>query len=254
MGRLIAAHDWSDSLGPLSDWPASLKTTVGLLLNSAVPMVLLWGADGIMIYNDGYSVFAAARHPQLLGSRVREGWPEVADFNDNVMRVGLAGGALAYKDQELILHRRGQPGQVWMNLDYSPVIDETGRPGGVIAIVVEITERVLADRRQAAATERQRQQFEQAPGFIIVMSGPDHVVEFVNDTHRRVFGSDDWVGKTIREAFPSIEGQGFFEALDQVYATGETVEFENTEVRYRRSAAQPEESRYLTLSTRRSAT
>jgi hypothetical protein len=39
--------------------------------------------------------FAGARHPQLLGSKVREGWPEVADFNDNVMKVGLAGGTLA---------------------------------------------------------------------------------------------------------------------------------------------------------------
>ena len=44
-----------------------------------------------MIYNDAYSVFAGGRHPQLLGSKVREGWPEVANFNDNVMKVGLAG-------------------------------------------------------------------------------------------------------------------------------------------------------------------
>ncbi|THD63625.1 PAS domain-containing protein [Phenylobacterium sp.] len=247
MGRLIATHDWSASLGQLSVWRESLKTTVGLMLNSAVPMVLLWGADGIMIYNDAYSVFAAGRHPQILGSKVRQGWPEVADFNDNVMKVGLAGGTLAYKDQELTLYRRGKPEQVWMNLDYSPVIDETGRPGGVIAIVVETTERVLADRRQAESSERQRQQFEQAPGFIIVMSGSDHVVEFVNDTHRRVFGSADWVGKPIRRAFPSIEGQGFFESLDRVYATGEMEEFESAEVRYRRAPAQPEEVRYLTF-------
>ena len=44
-----------------------------------------------MIYNDAYSVFAGARHPVLFGSKVREGWPEVADFNDNVMRVGFGG-------------------------------------------------------------------------------------------------------------------------------------------------------------------
>ena len=44
-----------------------------------------------MIYNDAYSVFAGGRHPGLLGSKVREGWPEVADFNDNVMKVGPGG-------------------------------------------------------------------------------------------------------------------------------------------------------------------
>jgi len=34
---------------------------------------------------------------------VREGWPEVTDFNDNVMKVGLGGGTLSYRNQELTL-------------------------------------------------------------------------------------------------------------------------------------------------------
>jgi len=140
--RLIAELDWTDTLGPIDTWPSSLKTAIGLLIHSPVPLVLLWGEDGIMIYNDAYSVFAGARHPRLLGSKVREGWAEIADFNDNVMRVGLAGGTLAYRDQELTLWRNGAPEQVWMNLDYSPVLDESGRPAGVIAIVVETTEQV----------------------------------------------------------------------------------------------------------------
>ncbi|MET0256492.1 MAG: response regulator [Luteibacter sp.] len=146
-GALIRAFDWSSTdLGPLERWPQSLRTTTGLLLLSPVPIVLLWGEKGYMIYNDAYSVFAGGRHPRLLGSEVRKGWDEIADFNDNVMRVGLAGGTLAYKDQELTLIRRGQPEPVWMNLDYSPVVDESGLPGGVIAIVVETTERVRAEQ------------------------------------------------------------------------------------------------------------
>jgi hypothetical protein len=48
------------------------------VLRSPVPLVMLWGKHGIMIYNDAYSVFAAGRHPRLLGSKVREGWPKVA--------------------------------------------------------------------------------------------------------------------------------------------------------------------------------
>ncbi len=122
-------------------------------MRSPAPIVLLWGTEGHMVYNDAYSFFAGDRHPQRLGSKVRDGWPEVAEFNDNVMKVGLGGGTLAYKDQGLTLHRSGKPEQVWMNLDYSPVIDESGRPGGVIAIVVETTPRILADRRAAAEQE-----------------------------------------------------------------------------------------------------
>ena len=78
---------------------------------------------------------------------MREGWPEVADFNDNVMKVGLAGGTLSYRDQELTLFRTGAAEQVWMNLDYSPVIGESGAPIGVIAIVVETTQAVRASRQ-----------------------------------------------------------------------------------------------------------
>ncbi|MGN6820196.1 MAG: ATP-binding protein [Sphingomonas sp.] len=217
------------------------------MVRSPIPLVLLWGEEGIMIYNDAYSEFAGQRHPALLGSRVREGWPEVADFNDNVMKVGLAGGTLTYRDHVLTLDRQGRFEEVWLDLGYSPVIDESGKPGGVLAIVVETTERVLASKRKEAEAERQRRQFEQAPGFIITMTGPDHVIGFVNEAHRRVFGSDDWVGKSIREAFPSIAGQGFFEALDQVYRTGEPVEFDATEVRYRRAPDAEEEVRRLTF-------
>jgi PAS domain-containing protein len=147
LATLIRQFDWAKtSLGPLVAWPQSLKTVTETLLRSPVPIVLLWGEDGVMIYNDAYSGFAGRRHPRLLGSKVRDGWPEVAEFNDNVMKVGLGGGTLAYKDQELTLFRHGRPEKVWMNLDYSPVLNEAGQPAGVIAIVVETTQRVIAER------------------------------------------------------------------------------------------------------------
>ena len=137
--------------GPPPDWPPSLKTTLGLMLNSPVPLVLLWGPAGIMLYNDAYGVFAGDRHPGLLGMPVLEAWPEVADLNSHVMAVGMAGGTLEYKDRELVLNRRGTPERGWMDLFYSPVIAEDGKPGGVIAVVVETTERVLARRDDRGA-------------------------------------------------------------------------------------------------------
>src|SRR4051812_41223634 len=127
-----------------------------MLLLSPVPIVLLWGEDGVMIYNDAYSGFAGSRHPQLLGSKVREGWDEIADFNDNVMKVGLAGETLSYENQELTLIRHGKPEPVWMNLHYSPVLDESGKPGGVIAIVLETTKQVLAQQGLRDSEERFR--------------------------------------------------------------------------------------------------
>ena len=219
---LIRGFDWSSTaLGPIQTWPQSLKTASGMILHSPVPIVMLWGPEGYMIYNDAYSVFAGGRHPNLLGCKVLEGWPEVADFNENVMKVGLGGGTLAYRDQELTLNRTGKPEQVWMNLDYSPVLDESGEPAGVIAIVVETTARVLADRRSAAEQERQRRLLNQMPGFVSVLTGPDHVFEYVNDAYIQLGGPRDYVGRTVREVFPELESQGFNELLDQVYASGQ---------------------------------
>lgn len=224
VGALIAAHDWAATpLGPIRSWRQSLKTSVSIMLRSQVPIILLWGAAGVMIYNDAYAVFAANRHPKLLGANVREGWPEVATFNDHVMAVCLGGGTLAFRDQEMTLLRSGKPEQVWMNLDYSPVLDEDGIPAGVIAVVVETTEKVAAERWRASERDRQRQMFEQAPGFMALMSGPDHRFELTNAAHRQLVGHRDVVGLPARTAFPDAEDQDFIATLDRIYRTGETV-------------------------------
>ena len=217
LGALIRRFDWSQTtLGPLAGWPASLKTVTAMLLLSPTPIVLLWGERGIMVYNDAYSVFAGSRHPQLLGSEVREGWPEVADFNDNVMKVGLAGGTLSYKDQELVLYRNGRPERAWMNLDYSPVFDDQAQPAGVIALVVETTERVLAERELQGQQARLQEMFEQAPGLMAMLRGPEHVFEMANPAYLRVVGERDVIGKPVREALPEVERQGFIDILDRV--------------------------------------
>ncbi|MDB5712002.1 MAG: hybrid sensor histidine kinase/response regulator [Sphingomonas bacterium] len=166
LAELIRDHDWSATpLGPLEAWPQSLKTATSMIIASPVPIVMLWGPQGIMIYNDAYSEFAGQRHPQLLGSAVLDGWPEVADFNANVMKVGLAGGTLSYRNHELTLNRYGKAEQVFMNLDYSPVYDESGAPGGVIAIVVETT--AIHRTQTALAANEARLRFLDALGRAI---------------------------------------------------------------------------------------
>ncbi len=68
-GQLIAEKDWSvTSLGAISTWSPCLRNAISLLLRSHVPIVMLWGEDGVMLYNDAYSGFAGGRHPELLGS------------------------------------------------------------------------------------------------------------------------------------------------------------------------------------------
>ena len=154
---LIASFDWpAAGLPAIADWPQSLRTAVDIVTASPLAMVLLWGEDGIMIYNDAYADFAGSRHPHILGKPVLEGWHEVADFNRRVMDVGLAGETLSFRDKHLVLNRRGEPEDAWLNLDYSPVRDESGKPAGVLAIVVETTPWVHAERAQRESESRFR--------------------------------------------------------------------------------------------------
>jgi PAS domain S-box-containing protein len=101
------------------------------------------------------------------------------------------------------------------------VRDESEAVAGMFCAVAETTDRVLTQRREAEAKQRQQRMFEQAPGFICTLAGPDHVFEFVNAAYARLFGERDFVGRSVREVFPELQDQGYFEALDAVYATGE---------------------------------
>ncbi|MCC2651038.1 MAG: hypothetical protein K0Q60_1193 [Microvirga sp.] len=206
-GALIRSHDWARTpIGPISGWPQSLKTTVGLMLRSPIPMVLLWGEHGVMIYNDPYSVFAAGRHPRLLGSNVLEGWPEVADFNAHVMQVGMAGGTLSFRDQELTLYRNGAPEQVWMNLDYSPVIDESGQPGGVLAIVVETTSRVAMEAALRESETRLRGVLDGMGESLALLDRDFRIIDMNAEALRlEDRPRDEIIGKTHWEAHPEAD-------------------------------------------------
>ncbi|SFV16934.1 PAS domain S-box-containing protein [Methylobacterium sp. 174MFSha1.1] len=70
------------------------------------------------------------------------------------------------------------------------------------------------------AQERREQIFQQMPGFVAVLRGPAHVFEYVNDAYVTIAGERDFVGRTVREAFPELADQGFYELLDTVYRTG----------------------------------
>lgn len=222
VGRLIAAFDWgATSLGPIDAWPEALRTAVAMALRAPVPIALLLGAEGVMIYNDPYVAIAGKRHPGCLGASVLTAWPEVAGFNAEVLRLVRAGGTLSFRDHEFRLRRNGAEQKVWLNLDYSPIPDGRGGIVGVLALVTEISEQARFERAIVDDRIRLRQMFEQAPSFMALLRGPQHVFELTNAAYRQLIGDRDVLGLSVREGLPDISGQGFYELLDRVYTTGE---------------------------------
>jgi PAS domain S-box-containing protein len=251
--ELIRAFPWADTtLGPIEAWPDGLKTLIAFVMRSPVPIVTLWHDDGYMIYNDAYSVFAGGRHPQLLGSKVREGWPEVADFNDNVMKVVMQGGILSYTDQELTLHRSGKPESVWMNLDYSPAVYEDGKIAGVIAVVIETTAKVRAEtalltlnatlEQQVSARTAERDRIWRLSKDIMLVAGFDATLAAVNPAFTATLGwrEQDVIGTSFLDLLHPDDVQPTLQQVSMLSGGSHVMRFEN---RYRRR-----DGSYCTLS------
>lgn len=226
MGALMRAHDWKATpLGDPGGWPQSLRTAVRLLLNCGHPMYIWWGPDLISFYNDAYRrSIGPERHPSSLGQPGRAVWEEIWPIIGPQIEQVMSGRGATWHENHLVpITRNGRREDVYWTYSYSP-IDDTDAPhgvGGVLVVCSETTEKVLTEQRLMAEIERQRRMFQKAPGFIAVLSGPNHVYEYVNEAYLAIAGQRDFVGRTVREALPEIEGQGFYELLDRVYRTGE---------------------------------
>ncbi len=146
-GALMRAHDWSGSpLGPPHTWPQSLRTVVGLLLQSQFPMFVAWGDQLGFLYNDPYAEILGAKHPRALGRRFYEIWSEIWSDISPLVDAAMAGHATYREDLPLVMNRKGFDEQTWFTFSYSPVRDESGKVAGMFCAVSETTQKVLAER------------------------------------------------------------------------------------------------------------
>jgi len=104
---------------------------------------------------------------------------------------------------------------------------------------------MLARRAAVAQGERLAQMFQDAPSFMALLEGPDHVFSFTNAAYQRLIAHRTVIGKTTRQALPDIAGQGFYELLDHVYATGESFRGSANPVVLERTPHAPPEERLL---------
>lgn len=194
----------------------------------------------------------------LIGKHVLDVFPhdpaDPGNENARLLRTSLlrvlATGApdtLAYIPYRVPRERDGrvvQEERYW-SATHTPILDEGGEVRLLLQHTVDVTD-LHATRGPSDATaqveagvlqraqrvqethdtldaERQhlRRLFEQAPGFVCILRGPEHVFELVNDAYYQLIGHRNSLGKSVREALPEIEGQGYFEVLDRVYRTGE---------------------------------
>ena len=223
MGARIRAHDWAaTTLGPPEDWPQSLRSALSICLLSSVPTAIYWGPELRLIYNDAWVPIPAERHPLAFGQPGREVWSDIWDVvGEHFDQVWTTGQGFSTYDQMLPMVRNGVPQETYWHYSLTPIRGEDGSVEGILNQGYETTARIMAERRSLAERERLRRMFDQAPGFMAMLQGEDHVFELANRAYLDLVGRADIVGKPVRAVLPEVEGQGYFELLDKVYESGE---------------------------------
>ena len=108
---------------------------------------------------------------------------------------------------------------------------------------------LLLDLLTALEAERERfdQLFQQAPGFICILRGPDHVFELANDAYYQLIGHRHIIGQVLADVLPEVIEQGFLDKLDRVYRTGEPFIGRAVPIELQRVADGPLEERFIDL-------
>jgi PAS domain S-box-containing protein len=239
MADRTRAFDWSKTpIGPIEQWPDVLLITVNTLLASRNPMFLWWGKDLVQFYNDAYRPsIGTDKHPSALGQRGIDCWPEIwSVIGPQINAVMSTGEATWHEDQLIPILRNGKLEDVYWTYSYSPVRDASGVIRGTLVVCTDTTGRFLAEQNLRTSQERLYGLFQQAPAFFAVLRGPNHIFEMVNPLYQELVGQRSLIGKTVREAVPEAEEQGFLSLLDTVYKTGKPFIGHRTPIQLARSA------------------
>jgi len=149
LADLIEARDWSESpVGSMEGWPPSLRTALSICLESRFPILIWWGPEFVMLYNDAYAPLIGSKHPNALGQRGADCFPEIWDIIGPMLAGVREQGESTWSDDRLLLlERRGFPEECYFTFSYSPIRDESGAIAGVFTAVAETTSHVIEARR-----------------------------------------------------------------------------------------------------------
>ena len=150
VGADLLAVDWAATpLGDPDDWPLSLRSAVRILLTSRFSMWMAWGPELTFFCNDAYRRDTLGKkYPWALGRPASEVWSEIwPDIGPRIDRVMSTGEATWDEALLLFLERSGYAEETYHTFSYSPLSDDEGAIAGMLCVVSEVTEQVVATRR-----------------------------------------------------------------------------------------------------------
>ncbi|TMV07422.1 hybrid sensor histidine kinase/response regulator [Arenibacterium halophilum] len=245
-----------------------------LFANATSPYVLLDSDLRIVWANEAYLNVTERSRDSLIGCLMTDAFPAPADSVSDQMLRGSFRQVLATGQPDhlpLIPYPiKAAGGRVvnrYWSATHTPIPDAKGRVAFILQNTVDVTDLYLGEQKTGVAdlerhvsllqraeavttenlalgkiTEFFQSAFDQAPSFMAILNGPEHMFKIVNQSYTDLIGGREVIGLPLREALPDLDGQGFIELLDQVYRTGEPVSFKAMPARLQASQdARPEQ-------------
>ncbi|WP_247235630.1 PAS domain S-box protein [Telluribacter sp. SYSU D00476] len=179
-GKWVGDAYPATALGSSEQWPQSLRTTLSIVESSVLPMVLFWGIDALVFYNEAFRNLSAFDQTGLppRGSSAYSTWPDVVPLIKHI----LLSGTDPSTTTDLLPADSPLQVEQW-HPSCSPVMDETGRPGGILVTYVQTGLAPDAPHSSPPASQNQHKLIlDQLQACIILL---DHTgrITYANDQH-----------------------------------------------------------------------
>jgi PAS domain S-box-containing protein len=219
-----------------------------ILFNKSPVACMVMATDfTIVAVTDAHLEATSAVRENIVGRNIFDAFPEnpdqaagdgVSNVRASMLRVLQSRQLDMMPIQRYDVPAAGRPEdgfvvRYWKPMHY-PVLDSEGEVTHIIQHVENVTQAMtdtLNAEQMRAEISIQAQQisslhyianlFEQAPGFMAMLTGPEHRVAFVNSGYLKLIDHRDIVGRTVAESLPEAAAQGYVALLDQVYGSGE---------------------------------
>ncbi|RZA25104.1 MAG: PAS domain S-box protein, partial [Proteobacteria bacterium] len=221
-------------LGQPDLWPVALKVLLLSIIDSPFPAYLCWGEDRFFFFNKAYQPLLIGKQQNSFGAPFPLVWPEVWAELAPLFEGVNQGQTFYFRDHLLRLNRTGTEEDGYFDFTFSPAYEADGSVIGLLCLCSETTDRRLAEISRITAEEEKvkilqdmtrdrvlfHNFFKDAPVSAAILEGPEHVFSYANDGYENLVANRPLKGLSVREAFPELAEQGFYQLLDNVYTTG----------------------------------
>lgn len=235
MGIRLRKKKWDKTpLGRTEQWPSSLREVVTVIMGTQLPAMIFWGKNLSLVYNDGCIPLLGGRS-DLLGRPFLKNGPDISERVEPYVKKALSGESCRMHDVALSSVSDKQPDQVWIDLYFSPLRDDSTEIKGVLCFCVNKTEEVRRQQALSKSKERYQSLFNSLDeGFCVIKilfdehkRPVDYIFLETNPAFEKQSGIENATGKRRREIYPELD-KDWYEILGNVALKQESIRFQRT--------------------------